>query len=468
MKLFRQLAFAIVLLSFSVAARAADDSLPAAEAKPLNVRDLLEHVRQGGRADREENRRREAEFRAAKDQRQRLLDEALAAKQAAEQRSEALEVAFESNEAAALPELEATLRSRLGTLGELFGVVRQVAGDTRGFVESSLISAQIPGRGDFLAELAQSRVLPSVEDLERLWYLLLQEMTEQGEAVRFPATVIAAGGGEAEREVVRIGPFNAIADGRYLQYLPETGKLAELGRQPAGRYLDTIRDYEQAQEGIVGVSIDPSRGSVLSLLIQTPSFEERVRQGGLIGYVTLVLGFVGLLIALERLIHLGFVGRRILAQTKRKEADAKNPLGRIMAVYAENPRVDVETLELKLDEAILREVPKLERGNTMIKVLSVVAPLLGLLGTVTGMIQTFQVITLFGAGDPKLMAGGISQALVTTVIGLVVAIPLTLLYSVVSGRSKRLVRVLGEQSAGIVASHAEQDRQAGASHVAAV
>jgi biopolymer transport protein ExbB len=162
------------------------------------------------------------------------------------------------------------------------------------------------------------------------------------------------------------------------------------------------------------------------------------------------------------------VGRRILAQTKRKEADTKNPLGRIMAVYEENRSVDVETLELKLDEAILREVPKLERGNTMIKVLSVVAPLLGLLGTVTGMIQTFQVITLFGAGDPKLMAGGISQALVTTVIGLVVAIPLTLLYSVVSGRSKRLVRVLGEQSAGIVASHAEQDRQAGASHVAAV
>ena len=117
---------------------------------------------------------------------------------------------------------------------------------------------------------------------------------------------------------------------------------------------------------------------------------------------------------------------------------------------------NVETLELKLAEAIFREMPKLTRSLLFIKIISVVAPLMGLLGTVTGMIQTFQAITLYGTGDPKLMAGGISQALVTTVLGLTVAIPMVLLHTLVSGRSKRIVQVLQEQSAGIIAEHSER------------
>jgi biopolymer transport protein ExbB len=118
--------------------------------------------------------------------------------------------------------------------------------------------------------------------------------------------------------------------------------------------------------------------------------------------------------------------------------------------------VDVETLELKLDEAILKNTPALERFLTMIKVLAVVAPLLGLLGTVTGMINTFQAITLFGTGDPKLMANGISQALVTTMEGLWVAIPLTFLHALVASRSRSIINTLEEQAAGIVAVHAEK------------
>jgi biopolymer transport protein ExbB len=137
---------------------------------------------------------------------------------------------------------------------------------------------------------------------------------------------------------------------------------------------------------------------------------------------------------------------------------ADNPLGRVLRVYEENQSADVEKLGLKLDEAILKETPALERGIMLLKVLSVVAPLLGLLGTVTGMIKTFQAITLFGTGDPKLMAGGISEALVTTVLGLVTAIPLLLLHSVVSTRSKNLVQVLDEQSVGLVAERAEGHR----------
>jgi biopolymer transport protein ExbB len=128
-----------------------------------------------------------------------------------------------------------------------------------------------------------------------------------------------------------------------------------------------------------------------------------------------------------------------------------------MSVYTDNKDIDIETLELKLDEAILRESAPLETGLNFIKVLYVVAPLLGLLGTVVGMIATFQMITLFGTGDPRMMAGGISTALVTTVLGLVVAIPLTLLHAFLQGKSKALIQILEEQAAGIIARLAERN-----------
>jgi biopolymer transport protein ExbB len=159
--------------------------------------------------------------------------------------------------------------------------------------------------------------------------------------------------------------------------------------------------------------------------------------------------------AIWRWIGLSNDSRKVAAQLKRDSATTDNPLGRVLAAYESNANADTETIELKLSEAALKEMPGLTKGLLFIKVISVVAPLMGLLGTVTGMIQTFQVITLYGAGDPKLMAGGISQALVTTVLGLTVAIPTVLLHTLVSGRSKRILQVLQEQSAGIIAKHAE-------------
>ena len=116
----------------------------------------------------------------------------------------------------------------------------------------------------------------------------------------------------------------------------------------------------------------------------------------------------------------------------------------------------MEVLELKLGEAILKELPKFNSMLSFLKIISVVAPLLGLLGTVTGMIVTFQAITLYGAGDPKLMAGGISTALVTTVLGLVVAIPTVFLHTLVQSRAKRLTQILQEESAGMLSERAER------------
>lgn len=427
----------------------------AQEPKAKSLDALLRQVRGQRDKERKANANREAEFRQKKAQQQDLLAQARAERDAATAKSEELEAVFEKNENE-IPELQETLRNRLGTLGELFGVVRQVAGDTRGFLEGSIVSAQLPGRAEGLDKLAESKELPTVEELEELWFTLQEEMTESGKVIRFPASVVSVDGDEVQTDVVRVGPFNVVADGKYLQYLPETGKLSEIARQPADRHLSAVSSFEATQSGIGGFSLDPSRGTILSLLIRTPSLRERLAQGGLVGYVIIGLGIVGLALVAERLVSLGIVGRKIKAQIGQEKADPGNPLGRILSVYEENPNADVETLELKLDEAILKETPALERGTVMIKVLSAVAPLLGLLGTVTGMIATFQAITLFGTGDPKLMAGGISTALVTTVLGLVMAIPLLLLHSVVAGRSKSLIQVLEQQSAGVVAAHAER------------
>jgi biopolymer transport protein ExbB len=418
--------------------------------------DLLEQVKRSRIENQAINRQREAEFRSKKADQQRLLNQAVSTRDRLERRSEQLEKSFNANEIR-ITQLEEQLRNRLGNLGELFGVVRQVAGDTRGVLDGSLATAQFPGRAEPMAALAESKVLPSIEELESLWFALLQEMVESGKVVRFDTTVVLPDGEQVEREVVRVGVFNAISDGKFLRYLPETGKLTELPRQPAGRYRSAAQDLEDAREGLVPMAVDPSRGSILALLVQSPTYTERVQQGGIIGYITITLGLIGLGIVIVRFYGLFGVGRKMSAQMQSDKADPTNPLGRVMQVYQEYGTADTETLELKLDESILKDAPKLERGLTTVKVLSIIAPLLGLLGTVTGMILTFQQITLFGTGDPKMMAGGISQALVTTMLGLTVAIPLTLLHSWLRDRSKALIQVLEEESAGMVARRAEAE-----------
>jgi biopolymer transport protein ExbB len=206
------------------------------------------------------------------------------------------------------------------------------------------------------------------------------------------------------------------------------------------------------------MAVDPSRGAILSLLVQSPSLRERIHQGGWIGYLTIVLGVIALLIALQRFVYLFIIGQRIDRQRRQETPSEDNPLGRILSVYVSD-KEDVETLNLKLDEAILKEVPHIERGLPVLAILADIAPLLGLLGTVTGMIKTFQSITMFGTSDPKLMSAGISEALVTTVLGLVVAIPILLIHSGLSSKSNRLIQVLDEESAAIVAWLAEKKQE---------
>ena len=434
------------------------------EPTAMSLNELLRRVEKGRVDDNQTNKKREQEFRQSRTEQQSLLNQAAAKKKSEEDRSQALEGAYDVNEEeiAAMTE---TLETRLGALKELFGVMQQISGDAQVRFENSLTDVQYPDRGEFLEALAKkigsSSKLPSLEEVERLWFELQREMTESGRVVRFTTDVISLDGTQAPTDVVRVGLFNIITDGKYLKYEPSTGNVSELPRQPEqSRFIDSTSDLFEADSGKVRFGIDPTRGGVLNSLVARPNLVERIQQGGTVGYLIIVLGIIGLLISLERMVVLGMASRKVSAQLSSDSPSQDNALGRVLGVYDSNKATDTETLELKLSEAIFKETPALNRALLFIKIISVVAPLMGLLGTVTGMINTFQAITLYGTGDPKLMAGGISQALVTTVLGLTVAIPMVLLHTLVSGRSRRIVQVLQEQSAGIIARHAEQQHGA--------
>lgn len=429
-------------------------------AEPTNLDELLRRVKSGFTEQKAELAKREAAFRADKAAQARLLAGARKQLKAAEARSVSLEKAFRDNEVR-LSELETTLRTRLGTMGELFGVVRQIAGDTAEQVRTSLVSADYPDREPRLRKLGASTSLPSIPELQHLHYTLLEEMTASGKVTRFETDVVDANGNSAKDEVVRVGGFAVISEDGFLQYLPDVQRLAVLARQPPDRYLSTAQALVGAQDGNVRFAIDPSRGAILGLLVEAPTIEERLALGGAVGYIILGLGAFALLVGLARFIALILADLKIRAQLRSSQANPNNPLGRVLQVYEKNRHVGVEDLERKLDEVIVRESGKVEQFIWIVKVVAGAAPLLGLLGTVTGMIRTFQAITLFGTGDPKLMAGGISEALVTTMLGLVVAVPLVLVHAVLTNSSKRLVDIIEEQAAGVVARRAEAETTGG-------
>lgn len=425
---------------------------PNAVAQQMDLDKLLRDIKQTQGAEGKINKDKEAQFLAGNQQ--LLLDAARAEASKLEQLSTQLKAQLTASQQQT-SKLEADLSDRSGTLTELFAVARLVAGDLKANLKNSLISAEFPDRSDQLAAIADNKALPNINQLEQLWFTLQQEMTEAGKVVHYDSKVSSPAGERRNTRVIRVGAFNALADGRYLRYSPETRQLQDLPRQPGSKFVDLAEDIADAKSGQVDIGIDPTRGVILGMLIQTPDVFERLDQGGAIGYITMALGVIGLIYGVFRLIELSLTGKKMLRQLNSAEISEDNPLGRVLAVADKSAGQETDNLELLLDEAITREVPALEKGIAMIKLLAAVAPLLGLLGTITGMIVTFQSISLFGTGDPKLMAGGISQALVTTMQGLCVAIPLLFLHSLTASRSRVLIQILDEQTAGLISRRAE-------------
>jgi len=459
----RGLSVVLLALSLSILPAMAAESMSPAQVDHGNVKsldELLQLIKTATVSESKEHRQREHAFKADKQHRAERLSQARQQKADEEARSAVLERTFADNERE-LEALQVQMQNRLGTLKELFGHVTAAAGDTVTRLEKSLVSAQYPGRtvqlNELIEKMSSNSRLPSLADIENLAYQMSREMVEAGRVSRFNKTVLRAGGEQSEEEVIRIGLFNLVSNGRYLSYNPESGMLAELARQPRG-LSKGARDLQAISSDFSPVAIDPSGpvgGGLLRALADRPGPLEKWHQGGLVGYVITGLGAVALVLALWR----AFVLFRVFAGVRRQlQQDAyslDNPLGRVLSVADTHAGLDPESMELKLHEAILKERPAIEVALNLLKIIAMIAPLMGLLGTVTGMIVVFQQITIFGAGDPKLMAGGISQALVTTVLGLLVAIPTLLLHTWVNGYARRILHVLEEQSAGIVALKAE-------------
>ncbi len=467
----------VVLLSVSVAnAQEADgEAAEQANNRGLNISEVLAAVNRAAANERRENSAREQRFRAEQNRQQGRLNSMTNERARQERISDQLDAEYEVNKLK-LEELQAELAKELGDLQQLFGVIQQNASEAQDDYKTSLISAQYPGRSEKLqimvAKMASLTELVSMDEIEDLWVEFQNEMTQQGKIVTFTTPVKYKVGTEVnedgeeygvyeseDRTVTRVGVFNAVY-GDQIAIYDENEGLVALDRTMDSEFVSKSNDLQNASSGVTSFLIDPSGGNgngILRALVQQPSLFEKIQEGGIVGYIILALGFLALLIAVIRFMALSSIAGSVAKQAKDlKRPSIKNPLGRILQVYQDNPKSDAESMELKLGEVLLKESPGINKGLMIIKIIAVVAPLLGLLGTVTGMIQTFQAITLYGAGDPQTMAGGISQALVTTVLGLVVAIPSVFLHWLTSSKAKAIEETLEEHVLGLVADQNEE------------
>ena len=410
---------------------------------------LVEKVRQEALQEASHDQERIERFLDERESQNQLLEDARRRLQEENARADRLRNSYEENEAT-LTQYELDLEERAGDLNDLFAIVRQTAINANGVLDTSLVAAERESKSSFLLDLGKGESKPTIDDIRQMWTMILSEIAESGKVVKFNATVIKPQGDETQQQVTRAGVFNSVSEGAFLRYLPASGNLVELSRQPAARFQSMAADLEGATGGMHAFALDPSKGAILSLMVQSPDLIERMQQGGGIGYLILILGAIGLLMVIHRAISLLFARRGIEKQAESEEPNQKNALGRLKHIASGITSTNLEAISMRLDEQLAEEASLLNRGLPTVAVLAAVSPLLGLLGTVTGMIETFQSITLFGTGDPKLMSGGISQALITTQLGLAVAIPLVLFHSLLVGRANRLIEKLGKHSSDMI------------------
>ena len=401
---------------------------------------------------------REASQRIELQKQEKAAVDAVARRNRADAHTKSLDNEWTQNDAR-ITEFKQLLRQREGNLGELFGVTRQIAGDAATVLTNSMLSAQFrapegeEGREVFMRRIAGAKELPGIDELQRMWFELQREMTETAKVVRFKAPVKQRDGTMAEAEVVRVGPFTAVSDGQYLRYDSATLTLAELDRDLPSGLMGLAEDLSEAQgSGYTMAVVDPARGAMIGMFSERPNIIERIQHGEVVGYVILFVGGLGVLLAIYQYIWLFIIRGRVFAQLKNLSIPrADNPLGRVLLAMQEGGDQSTEVVELKISEAVLREVPKLQRFQAFLRLGVAAGPLLGLIGTVIGMIVTFHAITASGSSDPKLMAHGIGQAMIATVLGLGIAIPLLFINQGMTALSNIVTRILDEQSQAVLA-----------------
>ncbi|EGQ9187807.1 MotA/TolQ/ExbB proton channel family protein [Vibrio cholerae] len=431
-------------------------SLPFAFASVANASNsLVQQATQEKAQQQQHNQQREAGFVQTAQELQAAKAELLAERNRLQKEADQLSSQFSDNENT-LARLEETLRLETGSLGEMFGVVRQNAKELQSELDQSVTGVEPRAHQQSIDDVVAAKILPSMAQLRGLWQAMSEEIRASGQV---QTTEIQWLNGQGETQTVpalRLGSLGLISEQGYVKW--DYARQQALSYQQLPSDFPTFSHIRTLVDGdVVTMKVDPSRGVLLEQLALTPTLSQRLQAGGVIGNVILVLLGVGLIIALYRGAILATLRQKIKAQLKNPEQPGNNPLGRILAVYNKEQQRSVEALELRLLEAVVDEQNHLETGLSMLKLLAALAPMLGLLGTVTGMIETFQVITQFGNGDPKVMAGGISMALVTTVEGLIAAIPLLLAHNILSAQAEAIRNILEKQGIGLVAQQAERD-----------
>ena len=414
---------------------------------------LVESVKNTASIRAKEDKARLDKFLSDKNRQQYLLNQMKAKLNAEEDRSERLTKEYEDNDKK-LSELEEQLTLKLGSFGELFGIVRQTAGESKGQFMLSLTNIEYPERIEFLGDLAERKSLdlPTSAELDRLWYEILNELNQSGKVKVYNTDILSKSGELVNTDIVRIGVFNSAADGDYLNLVSEQNVLEYLAKQPEGSIRRSARKLQNNDVEYREVFIDPTRGSLLSKLIDRAGFFERINQGGFVGYIILLILTAGLAMGVLQFLFLRNESQTIENELGSGNYSESSTLGKLNSIYSKYMGDTPEELEAQLEDVLAKAAPALEKNLSIIKLLAAVAPLLGLLGTVIGMIETFQAITLFGTGDPKLMAGGISQALVTTMLGLIAAVPLLFVHNILDSRSRAISQIYEEQAIGFVAS----------------
>jgi biopolymer transport protein ExbB len=443
----------LYLLPFLVFALNAQDADPAPVVEPVitDLDLLVESVKTTASIRAKEDRARLNKFLSDKNKQQSLLDNMKYKLTLEERRSERLTKEYEDNDAQ-LSDLEEQLTLKLGSFGELFGIVRQTAGESKGQFALSLTNIEFPERIEFLGDLAERKSLdlPTTEELERLWYEILNELNQSGKIKSYNADILTKSGELVNQDVLRIGVFNSVSNGNYLNLVTEQNLLEYLPKQPersirrSAKKLQNSDDYRE-------VFIDPTRGSLLTKLIDRDTWLERINAGGFVGYVIIIILILGLAMGALRFKFLNEESKSINKELETNQFADDSILGKLNSIYSKYSGDNPEDLESQLEDILAKATPPLEKNLSVIKLLAAVAPLLGLLGTVIGMIETFQAITLFGTGDPKLMAGGISQALVTTMLGLIAAVPLLFVHNILDSRSRAISQIYEEQAIGLLA-----------------
>lgn len=397
---------------------------------------------------------RESEFKRT-EQELKAIKAQLATKRASIQAAtDALTRTFSENENK-LARLEEKLRLETGSLGELFGVVRQNAKELGAELNSTINSVDRGAHTETVNQIIDAKSLPSMPQLSGLWASMNEQIQASAELSKSQIAFINGEGNTQTVDAFRLGSIGLVTEQGYVSWNTQREDAIAYLKQPSNG--PTLASLSALANGDVSnVVVDPSRGFMLEQLALSPSLADRLQAGGVVGKVILGLLAIGLIIALVRGVSLMIARQKIRSQLKNSEQAGDNPLGRILAVYDKEQNQTVEALELRLLEAVVDEQTHLEKGLSMLKLLAALAPMLGLLGTVTGMIETFQVITQFGNGDPKVMAGGISMALVTTVLGLVAAMPLLLAHNILSTQAENIRNILEKQGIGLVAEQAEK------------